>query len=374
MRSARLTLPLVALLGAGTSSLGCGLHGKPAVEREERAATPAAHGAQDGPGPARAHLEADRVVAPGVVEPWGDAIALSAQEPGWIVRVLAIEGQEVEGGQVLAHLEDTSQRHAVVLARADLEETAAALAKLENGATAEELREARAQRAAAVVRARLARAEADRVARIRDGGAAPEAEADRADAEARSAAALAEVAEARVRAMERGARPEDRASARARLSATRARLDLAEAALRRRSIVAPGKATVLLSRFHPGEFFEVSRGPLFVLGDLSRLQIRLEVDEIDAGALQVGAPCTLHSDAGELLARGTVVRLAPRMGRRSLPTESPTDRTDVRVREVFVEVGASPALIPGQRVWGHAARGASTALQLHREAAPADRR
>jgi multidrug resistance efflux pump len=372
MRAARRIWPLTVLLAAGSASVACDLHGKPAVERSERAPSPGA--ARDGrppPEPAHARAGADAVVAPGVVEPWGDAIALAAQEPGWIVRVLAAEGQRVEAGQTLAQLEDSAQRHAVALARAELDEAAAALAKLERGATAEELREARAQRSAAAVRAKLARTEADRAARIREAGAAPEADADRAEADARAAAALAEVAEARVQAMERGARVEDRESGRARHAAARARLELAEAALRRRAVVAPGPATVLLSRFHAGELFEPSRGPLFVLGDVSRLQVRLEVDEIDASALQVGAACALHSDGGEVLGRGVVVRLAPRMGRRSLPTESPTDRTDVRVREVFVEVGASPALLPGQRVWGHAARTTRTALQTDGEGSSA---
>ena len=46
------------------------------------------------------------------------------------------------------------------------------------------------------------------------------------------------------------------------------------------------------------------------------------------------------------------------MGRRALPLESPTARSDVRVREVFVEVPAAAAFLIGQRVWGHVARGA----------------
>ena len=93
-----------------------------------------------------------------------------------------------------------------------------------------------------------------------------------------------------------------------------------------------------------------------MVGDASRLQVRLEVDEIDAHSLEVGAPCTLYSDGEELLARETVVRLAPKMGRRALPLESPTARADVRIREAFVEVRASAALVPGQRVWGHTLR------------------
>lgn len=373
MRSLPSTWPLLALLFADVAPVGCGLHGKPSVERKDapsasRPETARGEPASDeAPRSTAERVEADHVVAPGIVEPWGDQVELSAQEPGWIDRILVAEGQGVEQGQLLAQLEDAAQRHAVALARAEVEDATAGLAKLEHGATAEELRQARGQRSAAAVRAKLARSDADRISKIHEGGAAPEADADRASAEAQSATALAEVAEARVRELERGARAEDRASARARLSAARARQQLAEAALNRRRLVAPSKGTVLLSRFQPGEFFEFSRGPLFLLGDVSRFQVRLEVDEIDSLAIRPGAPCTLYSDSGELLGRGVVFRLAPRMGRRSLPMESPTARTDVRVREVFVDVAATVEMLPGQRVWGHTERAVKAVLQAQRE-------
>jgi len=86
----------------------------------------------------------------------------------------------------------------------------------------------------------------------------------------------------------------------------------------------------------------------------------LEVDEIDAQGVNVGAACLLYSDSGVRLTEGTIVRLAPKMGRRALPIESPTARADVRVREVYVEIPATSKLIPGERVWGHTARGATS--------------
>jgi hypothetical protein len=118
--------------------------------------------------------------------------------------------------------------------------------------------------------------------------------------------------------------------------------------------VAPKASTVLSSRFHVGELFNAGGGSLFVLGDVSRLQVRLEVDEIDSLRVREGAPCTIYGDDSLRIIEGAVFRVAPRMGRRGLPIESPTARADVRVREVFVEVPPASALVPGQRVWGHA--------------------
>lgn len=286
-------------IALGASLFGCGLHGKPKVKRTSREASAAPATTMTARGPA-----GTEVVAPGIVEPWGGQVDLSTQEPGWIAQVLVKEGDVVQAGQLLAMLEDGAQRHAVALARAELAE--------------------------ATARADFARAAAARISRLHIDGAVPDNEADRATADALGRVAAAEGAQARLR--------------------------LALAGLERRRILAPRPGTVLLSRFHPGEFYGAGAGPLFVLGDMSRLQVRLEVDEIDAHDVQGGAPSTLYSDGGVRLAEGTIVRLAPKMGRRALPLESPTARADVRIREVFVEIPATAPVVPGQRVWGHSPR------------------
>ena len=339
---------------------GCQLHGKPHVAR--KAARVPTLQAVAGPGAAvRAEAAGDsaalaNVIAPGVVEPWDAQVDLSAQEPGWIAEILVREGEVVQGGQRLATLEDEAQRRALDLARADLAEAEATLAKTERGATPEELLQVKADYDAEVARCDFARAIAQRTRRLLESGSVPEVENDLIASEAAVQAALAQRAGARLQELTRGARPEDRTAARARAAGARARVQLAQANLGRRRVTAPRAGTILLSRFHVGEFYSPNAGALFVLGDLTRLQVRLEVDEIDALDLRVGAPCSLYSDGGLLLAQGTVVREAPRMGRRALPLESPTARVDVRVREVFVEVSATAGLVPGQRVWGHTPR------------------
>ena len=205
---------------------------------------------------------------------------------------------------------------------------------------------------AAETDALLAASERERAARLHEASAITTADMERATAKARVQAAVLSAADARRSAMIRGARAEDRSIARQQLAAARARLRQAQRALERRHILAPIAGTVLVSRFHVGEFFPVGSVPFFVLGDTSRFQVRLEVDEIDSPRVVLGAPCSIHLDDHRRVADGRIVRVAPTMGRRSLSTETPTDRNDVRVREVFVEVPGSAPLVPGQRVWG----------------------
>jgi multidrug resistance efflux pump len=325
---------------------GCGLHGHPKVARK----SPAAQAAAAAP---TGLEEPGRVVAPGLVESWGGDVALSPQEAGQIAQLLIEEGQRVEAGQLLAVLDDSAQRAALDVAKADLSEAEAAFAKTLHGATAEELRKARAEAEADDARAAFARTNAQRMDRLGETQAVAPAEVQRADADAQTQIAVAQASAARLGSVTRGARSEDRSAAQARLAAARARLQVAEASLARRRVVAPKASTVLLSQFHVGEFFTPGGVPLFVLGDVSRLRVRLEVDEIDAMRVREGAECTIYGDDSVRIIEGHVFRVSPKMGRRGLAIESPTARADVRVREVFVEVPATSALIPGQRVWGH---------------------
>lgn len=308
MKRERAVAMTLAAMALGVSLASCGLHGKPKVERRKRPPMVSAARVETAPATgapsSAAEVAAAEVVAPGIVEPWGGQVDLSAQEPGWIARILVKESDIVRQGQILAVLEEAAQERAVELARAELTEASA--------------------------RAGFAGAAAARITRLHAAAMVADNEADRATADALEQAAAV-----------------DRA---------RARLRLAQANLARRRLAAPRSGTILLSRFHTGEFYDPGAGPLFVLGDLSRLQVRLEVDEIDASDVQSGASCALYSDGGSRLAEGTVVRLAPQMGRRGLALESPTARADVRVREVFVEISPPAALVPGQRVWAHMPR------------------
>jgi len=60
--------------------LGCGLHGKPKIDRSKALALRTASITA----PAHDIEEPSRVVAPGIVESWGGNIELSPHESGWI--------------------------------------------------------------------------------------------------------------------------------------------------------------------------------------------------------------------------------------------------------------------------------------------------
>jgi len=356
----RVVLLTLALLSTGT---GCNairkLHGRPAVER------PVA--TQVGSKSAQSVLlqQPHRVVAPGMVEPWRGQIDLSPQEPGWIAQILVAEGQRVQAGQVIALLDDAPQRAAVDIAKAEVAEADATLRKTVRGATREEIKQAEADVEASRALAERAERDANRSTQLGSTSAISTAEVDRARAEAQAQLALTDKSHARLEQLHKGASQEDRSVATHRLLAAKGRLDLALANLARRHVASPAPGVVLHSRFHAGEYFNVGGEPLFVLGDVSRLQVRLEIDEIDAFRVTIGQNCALYGDDDATLGNGRIYRLAPMMGRRGLKLESPTARADVRVREVFLEVAASDTLVPGRRVWGHVEIDSAPQRQSH---------
>lgn len=291
------------------------------------------------------------VVAPGIVEPWGEEVRVAAKEPGWIAEIRVAEGQQAAAGDVLARLEDSTQTAEVAAAKAYVAELEALWDRARRGPTDEELAEARAQRDAAAARAERARSDAARFSRLMEEGLVARAQAERAVKDAESEAASAAALEARYAAAIRGTRSEDLVAASRRLEGARARLQAAKAALARRVVAAPVSGTVLWSRYRAGEFYAAGSQALFVLGDVSRLQVRVDVDEIDAQRVAVGAPATVRVEGSPERTQGRVLWLSPRMGRKNLLVETPTARNDVRIREVLVEAAAARPLLPGARVW-----------------------
>lgn len=341
---------LTVWLAAVVTLALAGCHSRPTIEKKP-----------DEAGDARHLIDASVVTAPGIVESWYGEVKLASTEPGRLSEVLVAEGQLVTEGEVLARLESSQQQHAVLIAESELRLAAAALAGV--SATKEELQAAVAELQAATARAEQRWRESQRAGSLGASGVLAAEAVEQLAAAATVGDAERAASEARLLAVKRGARPSERQQLRARWESAQARLADAQAAMTRREVRATIDGTVLWSRYHAGEYYSLSAGPLLVLGDMQRLQVRLEVDDTDGELVLVGAKVVLRADGGELLGRGTVARIAPMIGSRSLSTERPTGRTDARVREVFVEAETPTTLISGQRVWGQIDRAARHAAR-----------
>lgn len=302
--------------------------------------------------PGAKHPEsAGQIAAPGIVEPWGGETKLAALDSGVLAELIVAEGKHVKRGELLARLDDARQRHAVLLAEAELRQAEAETSG--TAPSAEEVRVAKAELERAAHELDQRRRDAARATQLGSVGALPEAEVERTSASLRSDEATVKAARGRLAIAERGARPSERHLLLARRDAAATRLASARTDLARREVRAPFDGVVLFSRYHVGEFYAPENGPLLILGDLTRLQVRAEVSDMDAGSLEPGASCQLRGDGGEALGEGVLARLAVESASRNLPNERPTDQSDARVRETFIEVTVGSTLVPGLRVWAY---------------------
>lgn len=105
-------------------------------------------------------------------------------------------------------------------------------------------------------------------------------------------------------------------------------------------------------RVRPGELYSAqSSGALVVMGDTSKLRVRMDVDERDVARLKVGASAYVTADAfGERRFSGKVVEVGRRFGRKNVRTDDPIEKNDTKVLETVLELEGTPPLVPGQRV------------------------
>ncbi len=90
---------------------------------------------------------------------------------------------------------------------------------------------------------------------------------------------------------------------------------------------------------------------LFVIGNLSSLQVRAEIEERDIGKVRVGQAAVIRSDAfpGKDF-EGKIASLAQSLGPSKIGQRGPRKPTDVDVLEVLIDLAGQPPLLPGMRV------------------------
>lgn len=146
---------------------------------------------------------------------------------------------------------------------------------------------------------------------------------------------------------------EEKARADAEVLAAEGRVQTVRERISKCFIPAPIDATVLRVYARRGESFStVTPRPLFSLADTSARHIKAEVDERDVDKVSVGQKVVIQADAleGKRLS-GMVTRVSAMMGRKSISTGDPSDKSDRDVLEVVVDLENNARSLPiGLRV------------------------
>jgi HlyD family secretion protein len=292
------------------------------------------------------------VVAPGRVEPISEEVAIGTELDGKLAAVHVEEGQTVRRGQLLATLVNGDFVARVRLAESAVAERQAELARLRNGARQQERGESDAFAAEARAVLEQARAERERRRYLLDKGAISRTEFETADREWNVAQARVEATKQRASLVSAPTRAEDIERAEAEVASAQARVAEAKALLGKTVIASPINGVVLRKQKRTGESVSTQMaGPIVVLGDTSRLRVRVDVDETDVARVAVGQKVTVRASAfGDKAFSGTVVRVGRILGKKNVRTDEPSERVDTKVLETLVDLDPGVVLLIGLRV------------------------
>jgi HlyD family secretion protein len=287
-------------------------------------------------------------VAPGRVEPWSGEIKIGSAAMGRVGEVLVKVNDTVFAGEALMRLDDEEARNRH--AKADLQYSLRKRGRSAAAGKAADRRkheDAVADGESAVVTARAA---VDRAVAAKRAGKTDDLAAARknlANAQEQLRDRRAELAKFEADATGSAAGDPEGLFATARLD-----LRAAEAALDNLIVRAPIDGTVLQINIRPGELASPSaQQPLVVIGDVSKLRVRAEIDERDYGEIKIGQRVVVRSPAfrGRDVA-GTVSSIAPIIEPGRIGARGQRSPTDVNVAEVVIDLAETGPFVTGMKV------------------------
>lgn len=289
--------------------------------------------------------------APGRVEPRTGQVRVGAQLLGRIAEVTVKVNDVVEEGEMLIRLDDEEAR-----ARLQAAETEASSSKRERDAqpaekNREDVRKAEdavfsAERA--VTNARFGLEYELQQKRAGRGSASGVSEARKALDEAKDQLKRERSTYAVAQSKSDVPAPSRLESV---LQASRSNVAIAEALLEKTRIRAPVAGTILMLPAKAGEMVAPSpEQALAVLGDMSVVRLKAEVDEHDVSKMKIGGKVIIRTNAypGRDFT-GSVSELAPALGSPRFALRGARRPTDVEVLEVTIDLDGKVPLLPGMR-------------------------
>ncbi len=136
------------------------------------------------------------------------------------------------------------------------------------------------------------------------------------------------------------------------LAVARAELTGAELGVEHTRVRAPFDATVLNVTAKEGELAAPSpESTLLVIGDVSSMKVRAEVEERDAAKIHVGQRVVVRADAyPDQDFEGRVSSIAQSLSQPNIVSRGPRRPNDVEVLEALVDLDGLPPLLTGMRV------------------------
>lgn len=290
-----------------------------------------------------------RIFAAGTVEGTQRDVPLRFEVAGRLKEIHVTEGDHIERDDVLAQLDAEVWEQKLAESNARLRLARAERDRLINGASKEAREVARAEVRAAEVLVREAEGLLARGRQLEKRNAISTQEVDDYRFRYEKAAAQLQAARARCDEVEAAVRRDDLDVAEARVALAESTVRQDRAMLEKTRLRAPINGIVLHVLAEPGELV----GPnddrdLFTLVNRERTRVRAYVEELDALGVEPGQAAYVTADgkAGQKY-EGVVCSCSPYVRPKTVRHQKPGELTDVRVREVIIELADGADLVIG---------------------------
>lgn len=349
------TIPLLAIAGMGMAAFTVVKSARPSLPApplSEPAKTPYAHS----------------VSGAGLIEPSTQNIAIGTAVPGVVSRVLVKAGDTVEAGATLFAIDDREIRAALASREATLEVRRAG--HLTAQARLESLRQLPRAETIPPMEAKVAEARAalsDAESQLAKWDAVEDKRALSQDlfnqrrqavqvARARVASVEAELALLKAGAFkpELDAAAAQVTEAQAQIASAQADVEAARIEVARREIRSPVAGRVLQVNIRPGEFAPagVVQTPLLIVGGVTPMHVRCDVDENEAWRVKEGSPAVAFLRGNSSIKTPLkFVRFEPYIVPKKSLTGDSAERVDTRVLQVIFAIeGDTFSAYVGQQV------------------------
>ena len=276
----------------------------------------------------------------GYVEPASEVRRLAFKTGGIIAFCNAEVGIQVHAGEPLMRLRDEVERAAERAAEAELALAQAERSKILSGVHPAEIAAAKERLAQAQAESQFSQADAARKGRLREQTTISLSELDLAISVERQQEAVVASASAEVDRLQRSVRDEDRALAEAKVQVAKAKLEMADRVVAESTLLAPCDGTVLEVLKREGDAVSaVTVEPCVLLGDVSKLVVRTEIDESFVRMLRVGqrAETRPSAERGEWRP-GRINLIKPVMGNKTVFGRAANERKDLHVMQILVDL------------------------------------
>jgi HlyD family secretion protein len=301
------------------------------------------------------HGESDikkwQAVAAGLVEPGSGEIKVTAPVIGIVSQVLVQAGDKVIADEPLIQLDDEEARARIATSQAQVEMRQRA--RNDQGASKAADRR-RAEDAVADAEAALVQIKQsfDTAVKAKHGGSG--SDADIAAARAAWSAVQDRLAQRRTQLHELEDNPNTPlpTANEGQLNIARGELRTAYAGLEQLTIRAPIASTVLQVNTKAGELASPSAPrALLLLGDLSALRVRAEVDERDVSKINIGGVVVVRSEAfRDREFTGKVSSISPMVQPARIDSPASGNLSDFSVADVLIELADPGPLLVGMKV------------------------